>query len=624
VARAQTLSLQSQAQTKSRILLTFVTFAVAYCLLGGRLVYLQVVRHSYFESQGDAYRRNVSILPARRGLILDRNGEPLAVNVPAAAIYADPAQIAAAGTASATALKLSTLIDRDPAVIERALTRNLKSHYVSLLRHAPVAVGAAVKLANLQGVSVGVDSQRSYPNGAMAAQVLGFTDGDLHGVEGIESSQDALLEGRDGTMVGEVDQKGRFLPGTIRRSIEPRNGQNITLTIDKTLQAAADADLTAAVKQHHADHGVVVIMDPRDGDILAISNEPGYDPNQPRPPQGTDATAVASCEKSWRDCAVSDLYEPGSTMKTITASAVLQAEGLQEMTHHVYCNGTMKIGKITIHCAKDPPYYGVHGDEDLRGVLKESCNIGMAQFGLALGAPRLYEFEQKFGFLDYPGSGLPGEAKSKLQSPFAFNRYTGSMGWPRIQLANISFGQGISVTPLQLATAYCAVANGGVLIRPHIVRAVGEGDQQTMVPVQTVRRVLDPQVAAAVRSILGTVVQEGTGKPAQIAGFSVGGKTGSAQVAGPHGYEEGHFVSSFIGVVPLSDPHLVILCSVFEPQGVHWGAAVAAPVVHDLAKRATLELHLPPDDPAAIDWDDHLSPKHPRESVTTVADLLRN
>ena len=370
-------------------------------------------------------------------------------------------------------------------------------------------------------------------------------------------------------------------------------------------------------------------MDPTNGEILALSNAPSYNPNAPEhlAKNATDDQKKAFFA-SRRDSAVSDLYEPGSTLKTITASAVLQDEGLQAEYKHVYCNGAMPVGKHIVHCAPDPPFYGVHGDEDLRGVLKESCNIGMAQFGIGLGADKLYDFEQKFGFLDTPGSGLPGEARTYLLNPTDFNKFTGSTGWSKIQLADISFGQGIAVTPLQLTSAYCAIANGGTLMRPHIVRAVThrdkQGDKTVVTAPEPIRRVLDPAVAAEVRSLLGTVVHDGTGKPAQIAGFSVGGKTGSAQVAGPHGYEPGHYVASFIGMVPLSSPRLVILCAVFEPQGVHWGAAVAAPVVHNLEKQAAIEMHLLPDDPAAVDWDDHNhSKKHLKQSqVVTVSDLV--
>jgi cell division protein FtsI/penicillin-binding protein 2 len=288
------------------------------------------------------------------------------------------------------------------------------------------------------------------------------------------------------------------------------------------------------------------------------------------------------------------------------------------MDVYVPCTGHLQVGNHVIHEAPDALTAHL-GNQNLRGILRVSSNVGMAQFGLGLGADRLYDFEQKFGFLDKPGSGLPGEQCSWLQSPHDFNRFTGSVGWSKIQLANIAFGQGISVTPLQLAAAYGAVANGGTLMRPHILRAVRAGGVETPVKPEPIRRVVSPEVAAAVRSMLGTVVETGTGAAAQIAGFSVGGKTGSAQVAGAHGYESGHYVASFVGLYPLSHPRLVILCAVFEPQGVHWGAAVAAPVVHDLAKQAMLQLHITPDAPEAVDWEDHL--KRSPEDRQRVAQL---
>ena len=321
------------------------------------------------------------------------------------------------------------------------------------------------------------------------------------------------------------------------------------------------------------------------------------------------------CAARWRDGAVSDLYEPGSTLKTITASAVLQEQGLDMMNVHVYCSPTLKIGKHVIHEAADALTNNL-GSQDLRGILRVSSNVGMAQFGLHLGSKRLYKYEQKFGFLDYPGSGLPGEQKSYLLAPDAPNRFTGGIGWSPIQLANISFGQGISLTPLQLATAYCAVANGGMLMRPHIIKAVRKNGVETPVAPEQVRRVISPEVAATVRSILGTVVSDGTGKPAQIADFTVGGKTGSAQMAGKHGYEAGHFVASFCGLYPLSHPRLVIFCAVFEPQGIHWGAAVAAPVVHNIARAVMLEMQITPDAPGRVDWDDHLTPARRNDRQT--------
>ena len=590
-------------------------FAILYLLLAGRLVYLQGIRHAYFQKQADAYRVSKSLLPARRGLILDRNGESLASNVPAAAVYADPQEVP--DPAAAAAL-LAPILHDDPAHLQKLLTpRSARVHYVSLRRHFAVpgttimpvqSLTAAIKKTGLAGIYAVGDSSRSYPDGTLAAQALGFTNGDGVGISGLEHSQENLLRGHDGKVVAEIDKDGRFLPGTTRRRAEAENGADIVTTLDSRLQGVADDELAHAVAAHHADHGVVVVLNPQTGEILALSQSPAFNPNAPRPAQRLTRAAALVWATRWKSGAVSDLYEPGSTLKTITASAILQEQGLGMMDKRVYCSPTLSIGKRVIHEAADALTRNL-GEQNLRGILRVSSNVGMAQFGLSLGAPRLYEYEQKFGFLDPPGSGLPGEASSHLSSPDAPDRFTGGVGWPRIKLANIAFGQGISLTPLQLAAAYGAIANGGMLMRPHIIRATRRDGKETLVAPTPVRRVLDPPVAAAVRSMLGTVVQAGTGRPAQIADFSVGGKTGSAQVSGPHGYEEGHFVASFVGLYPLSHPRLVILCAVFQPQGIHWGASVAAPVVHNIAREAMLQMQISPDAPGTLDWDDHLKAK---------------
>lgn len=586
-----------------------------YLLLSGRLVYLQAVRHAYFQKEADAYRVSQSVIPARRGQIFDRNGDALAANVPAAAVYADPQEVPDPARAAAL---LAPILHVAPARLQKLLSpRSTRVHFVSLKRHLSVpgttlmpvpVLTAAIKKTGLSGIYAVGDSCRSYPNGPLAAHALGFTNGDGVGIVGLEGSQEALLRGHDGKVVAEIDKGGRFLFGTTRHRSEAENGADIVTTLDARLQGVADEELARAVAAHHAHHGVVVILDPQTGDILALSQAPAFNPNAPRPSGRLSKAAALALAARWKNGAVSDLYEPGSTLKTITAAAVLQEQGLGVMDRRVYCSPTLPIGRRVIHEADDALTKNL-GEQNLRGILRVSSNVGMAQFGLSLGAPRLYKYEQKFGFLDLPGSGLPGEVQSQLSSPDAPNKFTGGIGWPKITLANIAFGQGISLTPLQLAAAYAAIANGGTLMRPHIIRAIRRDGKETLVAPDPIRRVLDPPVAAAVRSMLGTVVQSGTGQPAQIADFSVGGKTGSAQVSGAHGYENGHFVASFVGLYPLSRPRLVILCAVFQPQGIHWGASVAAPVVHNIAREAMLQMQIPPDAPGRVDWDDHLKVK---------------
>jgi stage V sporulation protein D (sporulation-specific penicillin-binding protein) len=601
VARRQPIT-GHLAIIKPRARIASITVAVLYFLLAGRLVYLQADRHRYFQKQADEYRVVHEILPAFRGRILDRNNVVLAMDDTSAwAIFADPHMVT---QPAEEAQALAPFLGIDAAHLQMLLTpRNLKTRYVSLKRHATDGLGPKIKALNLPGIGVIRDTRRIYPNHTLAAQILGFTDVDGNGIEGLEQSQNSLLQAQDGLQVAEVDSKGEIIPGTDRPGTAPHNGDDLVLTIDSRLQYVADQALQKDVAAHHAEWGVAIVLNPWTGGILALSNAPTYDPNHPHPDHPLDLTQALALESKRRDYAVSNLYEPGSTLKAVTASAILQEQGLGMMSKYVDCTPTLRVGRYTIHEAADG-LTGHLGEQTLRGVLRVSSNVGMAQFGLGLGAPRLYEYEKKFGFLDKPDSGLPGEAWSWLASPAKYNPFTEKVGWPPIELANISFGQGISVTPLQLTMAYGAIANGGILMQPRIIHAIRTNDLERPVPPVEVRRVISPQVAAAVRSILGTVVQSGTGQSAQIADYTVGGKTGSAQVAGAHGYEPGAFDCSFVGIYPLKHPRLVIFCTVFKPTvGAHWGATVAAPVVHDIARYAMMEMHIPPDDPQAVDWD---------------------
>ena len=286
-------------------------------------------------------------------------------------------------------------------------------------------------------------------------------------------------------------------------------------------------------------------------------------------------------KNDWDDRPVSDLYEPGSTLKTLTLAAVMDKMGLQMANYRVVCNGTMKIGRYTIHCAKDPPSYGHHGNENMTDVLRNSCNIGAAKYAALLHAQNLYDYEKAFGLFDTPDSGLPGEHISHLVDPSVKR-------WSDIQLANVAFGQGVSLTALQLISIYATIANNGVRVYPHIILGQAPPKQ----PYQVVK----PEVAAKMLQMLRAVVMSGTGMPAQVADYTVGGKTGSAQVA-DHGHYGDEYIGSFCGIAPISNPRLVVLCVINKPEGVHWGSVVAAPVVRHILQSTLWMLKVAPDDP---------------------------
>ncbi len=591
-----------------RVRAGFLLLAAGYLFLACRLVYIQIYRHKFYMAEAARIRQHTFILPAQRGGIFDRNGVPLAVNVQVGDLVADPTAIA---DAQQTATILAGLVpgasaDDLQSEIAAAQAKKNKSgqpiKFAVLQKALPYDVVRKIQVEakaeqkahfnnlkiadNLAGISVNTRSVRNYPNGDLAAQVVGFVNlGDTNaqgssgiiGKYGIEKSLNSTLAGVDGSVTAETDAQGRIIPGTEITRTAPVDGRNITLTIDSTIQRIAQDELEKSWSMHHAASGSVVVLDPNNGDILALASLPTYDPNN----------LHGTANLQWHNAAVTDLYEPGSTMKTLTLSAVLDSKGLQHQFDRVVCTGALEVGNHTIHCAKDPPLFGIHGVEDMRDVLKNSCNIGAAEYALALGPDKLFEYEKRFGLLERPATGLPGEQYCHLIAPERKK-------WSEIELANIAFGQGISMTPLQLTSIYATLAHNGVRVHPHIlVSNAYAGPKQ---------QVVKPEVASTMLSMLQTVVEDGTGKPAQIGGFNVGGKTGSAQVA-EHGHYGDEYVGSFCGIVPLTRPKLVILCAINKPVGVHWGAVVAAPVVHNVARRALWYLREPPDNTQLVDYD---------------------
>jgi cell division protein FtsI/penicillin-binding protein 2 len=577
---------------------------LAYFGLACRLVYLQVYRHRhYFEREQISRLRPVTIV-ASRGAIVDRNGAPLAISVEVGDIIANPHVIT---SPEQTSELLQTAIGLDPTTelnicneIVNAKLRKTRAgndvKYLPLV--ADVSYSRVTDLQNemqaekkawaknpslnpdyLAGISIVQHQSRTYPNGDIAAQILGFPKKGEHGeftaTYGLESSQQALLAGTNGISTTETDNAGQPIPGTSKTKISVTDGKDISLTIDLHIQEIAQTTLYNMVSVHHAQSGSVVVLDPKTGDILAIANYPIFDPNN----------IAKSNYSEWDNRAVSDLYEPGSTLKTLTLAAVLDSEGLAAADRRVYCTGQLKVGGHTIHCAPDPPDYGVHGSEDMQDVLRNSCNIGACIYGMSLGPDKLYQYQKAFGLFDRPECGLPGAQRSRLTDPEI-------KPWSKIELADVSFGQGISLTGLQLASVYATIANNGVRVFPHIVL----GQKPPEAPYQVVK----PDVAQKILTMLRAVVTSGTGTPAQIADYTVGGKTGSAQVA-----EKGHYgdqyIGSFCGVAPLSNPRLVVLCVINKPVGVHWGAVVAAPVVHDILEQSLWYLKVPPDAPEQLD-----------------------
>ena len=582
---------RTTAATPARIGYVGVSLAVLYVALASRLFYIQVVRHREFVEVAMRLREKEVFIPARRGDLLDRNGILLVRNEPAADVILDPnawtknVNVKAGDTeATRRAHVLETLASMLPgsnvaALLDRRNPPSTVGHQktITVAEHLDPELGARIRAARLIGVGVLPSARRIAMNGALAPHVLGFTGRDGSGLDGLEHGLNAPLTGAKGTLAAEFDIRGRTIPGTVRTEKPVRNGRDIVLTLDSALQQNVQEVLGAAFEKHHAEAATAVVLDPKTGDILACANYPSFDTNhRGAMPPGARV-----------DRAVSSPFEPGSTLKLVTVAAALEA-GKVTPESRFTCNGSLPIGKRTVHCHLDNAFPHGHGDETLTEVIKNSCNVATARCAFLLGKDTLYKYETAFGFGQKTGSGLPGESRGRLES---------SDTWSQIQLANIAFGQGISVTPLQLAAAYSTIANDGVYHRPHIVWGDRNETTQTLDADRPDegRRVISAKTAGELKSMLQTVVETGTGRNAQLDGYTAGGKTGTAQIAENGSYVAGKFVASFIGMAPMTDPQFIILVSITDPKGGHFGAEVSAPVFKQIAEEALLARRIPHD-----------------------------
>lgn len=565
------LSYDHLVQSRIKKLLFFLI--ITYLVLIARLFYIQVIRSPHYKHMGEDQTVRRLPLLAKRGTIFDRTGKKLAVSTDAFDVCARPDLIE---DKAAVAAKLAPLIGWDQDRLLRKLTT--RNEPTQLAYGVGVEIGAQIREDGIRGIEVTPTMKRIYPVGSLAVHIIGFTNVDGEGIEGLEKKYDKVLRGRDGYIVAQVDARGNVIPGSKRKRIEPIHGNDLVLTIDATLQNALEMALEKSYKDYSAVGASAIMMDPKTGEILALANMPTYRPDQV-------AESDAACR---RNRAVTDLYEPGSTLKTITACAALEEKAI-DLNDTFYCSGSMRIGRRTVECSLHRPFLNGHGTCNVTKILRYSCNMGAAGMGLRLGKKKLYEYEKAFGLCERPGSEMPGEMYGLL------NRW---QDWPEIQLANIAFGQGIAVTPLQLTKAYCAVANGGLLMRPYVVKEIRspEGVTEENFSPHMIRRVISEETAGKVAEMLHGVVTGGTGKNAQVEGYRVAGKTGSAQKATGHGYVRGEVIASFIGFLPVSDPRIVILVAVDEPHGSHFGAVVAAPVFQQAASKAMWHMKIPPDE----------------------------
>lgn len=561
------------SQLSSQLLIALVILALA--ALAGRLVYINEYQSATLLARADRQQRSIIPLVHRRGLIVDSRGRMIAGTMLRKSIFADPKVI---DDKEEAATRVAEILGADPGEIAPDLIAADQQRFFVLRRSITEEQAELIKATNIHGLGIFDEPYRTYPMNNLAGQLVGFVAADGHGVSGLEYQCESWLRGENGvkTIIRDAGRKAFWLADGGYRPA--RDGLHVVMTIDSEIQANVERELEACVEKFQAQSAVAIVMHPATGAILAMANVPGFDPNHYQ-----DATPAR-----YRNRAVTDPYEPGSTFKPFIASGAL-AEGCAHLGEGYFCeNGAWADGARVLH--DHHPY----GHLTFEEVLIKSSNIGMAKIGKKMGNDRLHKYVKAFGFGDKTGIDISGEDPGIVQ-PFA--------RWTSFTTTSIPMGQEIAVTPLQLARAFCVFANGGYLVQPYMIRAVLGPDGRLVSDFSNPPnkgRVLPEQIVKTFKEkILTQVVESGTGKQSRLATYTVFGKTGTAQIArkGGGGYEKDAYVSGFVAAAPGNDPQLVVIVTVTRPKKSigYYGGTVAAPTVRNIFAHALAYLQIPPD-----------------------------
>jgi cell division protein FtsI (penicillin-binding protein 3) len=533
-----------------------------------RLFYLQVVEHSELTARADRQQLDVIDVPAKRGEILDRHGRVLAYSVDADTVYANPTEVQ---DADDTAARVCAALDACDTTQRHAMARTLRkrTQFAYLARKVSPDEARRVKALQLKGVAFLKENRRYYPKKELAAHVLGYVGTDNVGLAGLESTYDAQVRGKDGKVLVTTDARRHALFSRVERPATV--GAGLELTIDQYLQHIAERELRAGVAENHAAGGSAVIMNPRTGEILALANWPTFNPN----------AFVESDDLERRNRAIQDLYEPGSTFKLVTASAALE-EHVIKPEDPVDC----APGFITF--PGRPPIRDVHayGVLPFSDVIVKSSNVGAIRVGLRLGPERLNRYIDRFGFGRPIAPDFRGESPGIVWDPAKLDASA---------LASVSMGYQIGVTPVQMAAAASSIANGGTLIEPRVVRAIIKDGRRTLFQPRALRRTVSADTAAELTAIMEDVVERGTARSAQIEGYTIAGKTGTAAKLVNGRYSKSDYNASFVGFIPSRNPVLTIIVVIDSPRAAgYYGGVVAAPVFKRIAEAAMRQLGVPP------------------------------
>lgn len=542
-------------QHSLRFGLVFLVFIVCLGFFWVKLLCLQIFRADHLASLAQKQHNSLIKLEPRRGTIYDRNMRPLAFNVTASSLYANPRGMSRADKDRAVEM-LPGILNMDPQTIRKNLEK--RKYFVWLERKLSPQVTEKIKDLKINGLGFIKESKRFYPNQSLAAHIIGFSGIDNNGLEGIELKYDQYLKGEDGWSQILRDARQREL--LIEKNyVPPKDGFNLVLTIDETIQYLAERALDKAFVKHNAKAASIIVMDVRTGEILALANRPSYN----------IAEVTNSSLESRTNRALSFTYEPGSVFKIVAAAAALE-EGAFTEADKINCeNGSYRIGGHILHD------HHPNGVLTFQGVIEQSSNIGVAKVAQKLGPSRFHEYAQRFQFGKRTGIDLAGEVGGFLRHP---------RDWSKTSIGAIPMGQEVVVTPLQLVAAIAAIANDGMYMQPYVVHEIRDNHDQLIKSYgpTVVTEVVSPATAERVRKILAGVVEKGTGKNAQIPGISAGGKTGTAQKVVNGTYSHSDFYASFIGFAPVDKPRLAAVVVFDEPRPSYYGGTVAAPVFREV------------------------------------------
>ncbi len=551
--------MKNKTYNKKKILVVFVCAAAVILILVGRLVYLMIFDAEYYQKKAEALHEREREIKAARGEILDVKGEVLATNKTVCTISVIHSQIK---EPEKVIKALAEALEMDEDTVRRRVEK--VSSMERIKTNVDKSTGDTIRNMELDGVKVDEDFKRYYPHNELASKVLGFTGGDNQGIIGLEVKYEEYLKGVNGTILTTTDARGVELEGIAEGRVEPEAGNTLQISLDYNIQMYAQQMAEKVMEEKQADKVGILLMNPQNGEILAMVNVPEFNLNDPftlnmegEDTEMPDEKRQDALNQMWRNGCINDTYEPGSTFKIITASACLEA-GAVKLEDQFSCPGYRVEEDRKIRCHK----VGGHGAETFIQGIQNSCNPVFIDIGLRLGVDDFYKYFRQFGLMDMTGIDLPGEAGM-------------------VELATMSFGQSFQVTPMQMATTVSSLVNGGRRITPHFgVRVLDEeGEEVKRFRYEEKKNIVSKETSATMRMLLESVVSEGSGKNAYIEGYKIGGKTATSQTL-PR--SANRYISSFIGFAPADNPQVLGMCVIYNPQGVYYGGTIAAPVIKNI------------------------------------------